>query len=174
MVSNWTSCHCSLHLAIWSVFNPPPCPFSIYLHQAHNWSVSLQGSYRRQCRKPYWNLGWQYPLLSPHLPSQSFHQNYRVDQNDFLFVNTCCLLTIPFLKFTYLEMVSRNSCCINSVIEVSMTDPKFPLFSFLSFMKAFVEMYEWHLFSLWKSVLLGKIGSEESIQYLNLFHILWH
>lgn len=40
---------------------------------AHISSSCLWGTYERQCQKPYWCQGKQYPLLSPCLPSQSFH-----------------------------------------------------------------------------------------------------
>lgn len=36
-------------------------------------SISLWKSYGRQCQKPFWSQSTQYPLLCPHLLSQSFH-----------------------------------------------------------------------------------------------------
>lgn len=44
-------------------------------------SASLWGSYGRQCWKLYRSAGRQHPLLSPNLPSQSFHhRGYQVGQ----------------------------------------------------------------------------------------------
>lgn len=55
--------------------------------------------------KPYWRPV-QYPLLSSHLLSQSFHCRYlSLVKNNFLWVNPYWLFLMTFLSFICLEML---------------------------------------------------------------------
>lgn len=56
-----------------------------------------------------WSQGVQHPLLSPQPQSQSFHPGRGVTlvRCDLPLVYPFCLVSVTFLSFLYLEMVSR-------------------------------------------------------------------
>lgn len=97
---------------------------SLWTH-AHNSTIFPRGSYRRKCWKPYWSLGRQCPLLSPHLPGKSFCHRRLSSWSSVTspLGKQCWVILMMFLLSLCLEVVSIVTGSVTSSgNEVRLTD----------------------------------------------------